>query len=450
MDITPTILSSSHFAALAPTWAGIKNEHQLRGLFILGTLFNKKIYVYDTQIADNPHLLNSYKLRADKLNNLYNLLVDLIREDVVRVGIRDATYIFSKDKIFKCDTLSDVYASWIKQKMFKAWVTPHNAENRAELLAAVDKTLTDTRIQKYPYLSVKKDFMNQIREAFHGLRFAEYLSMLKKLPISVKEKYNEIIKRDWFSHSDIFQLLVNSGFTLQNSFVQIHGLFDEIAYANWNKIRLLGIDGSSLHGETILTGQNNLETPTAKEFESLSELIKQALRVLETPALSLIATLKTSEILELRAEASELFQLIDYMDTLEPLNNLKPFQDNYAEAIANYWEKICSFLYKTRPLLTRRRNKLGIFTREHLPTFSRWINKYTTFTINLGIDLLAKFLPSINKLNQKEKNALIENLSFRLVFFSDTEAMTQIKKIIPRKIWLSRNYTPIHPNESND
>lgn len=43
MDNLHFILHGSQFAALEPTWAGIHIEEQLRGLLVLGALFNRII-----------------------------------------------------------------------------------------------------------------------------------------------------------------------------------------------------------------------------------------------------------------------------------------------------------------------------------------------------------------------------------------------------------------------
>jgi len=434
-------IGSAQFAALEPSWAGIQSEQRLRGLLILGALFDKVLYIHDTQIADNPYLLNSYRQRRESSNNLFNIIAKLVENNVIRVGLRDSTYIAKTDQSVQCASLSDVYSSWLYQDMDRAWVIPPHTKDRVDLLRDFDEILHHSTILRYPYVTVKKEFMRRTRIALNRSKNPIHYHEFEKLPVGLRKKYATILNRDWFSHSDIFELLRKSSLSLSSPFVQAHGLFDESAYAHWNKSRLLGCDASTWNAEEMVTGSEKARRKMSLGSTTHASLQKYASRTLNAAGLSVIATLSPTEILTLREKARVLFQIVEFIDECSSLSDISELRDNYVEAVAEYWGDICSYLVKTRPLLTQRRTRIGIFTRDKLPRIPRWLGKLVSFSINLGLDFSR--LPVVNEMDRNERRQLLDNLSLRFVFFADTPAVAQLKSMFPKRNWLSRYYEDV-------
>jgi len=262
------IVASSQFAPLEPSWSGIRDENQLHGLLVLGSLFNECLYVHDTQLADNPHLLNAYRSRNEKHFNLYNLTRSLIETRVIRVAIRDETYIAKTDDHIYCDSLNDVYNSWLTQDIEKAWVIPPHEEKRIKLINNIDDILNEVDPIRYPYIDIKKEFMKRARTAVEKASIPEFTYQFQNLKPKIRSKYLKIIQRNWFSHSDIYDLLTRSGISLYNPFVQAHGLFDESSYAHWHNSRLLGCDSTLWKAEEMVLGNRNNIQKTIKFNEN--------------------------------------------------------------------------------------------------------------------------------------------------------------------------------------
>ncbi|MGA2308499.1 MAG: hypothetical protein ABSG57_02990 [Candidatus Bathyarchaeia archaeon] len=439
-------VGSAQFAALEPSWAGIQSERRLRGLLILGALFNKVLYIHDTQIADNPYLLDSYRRRQESFNNLFDIITKLVENNVVRVGLRDFTYIAKTGQNVQCDSLSDVFSSWVYQDMERAWVVPPRAKDRVYLLKDFDEILGHSNVLRYPYTAVKKEFMRRTRNALDPSKNPTHHHEFEKLPASLRKKYASIVKRDWFSHSDIFELLRKSNMSLSSPFVQAHGLFDESAYAHWNRSRLLGCNASTWNAEEMVTGYEKSGSRMSFGSMTHASLQKYALRTLNGAGLSLIATLTPSEILVLREKAQTLFQTVEFIDDCNSLSDISELRDNYVESVADYWGDICSYLVKTRPSFTQRRTRIGIFARDKLPRIPRWLGKVVSLSINLGLDFSK--LPVVNELNRKERRQLFDNLSLRFLFFADTSAVTRLKTMFPKRNWMSRYYEDAHGTEN--
>ena len=158
----------------------------------------------------------------------------------------------------------------------------------------------------------------------------------------------------------------------------------------------MGCDSSSWNAEGIVTGFEETNRSIPKGLNVHNSLQNYAIRTIEAPGLSLIATLNPNEVLQLREKAAELFQIVEFMGEYSSLDTILEIRDNYLEAVIAYWGNICSYLRKTRPLLTQHRTKIGIFTRDKLPNFPPWCTKFISFTINLGFDLLRKPLLNIS------------------------------------------------------
>jgi hypothetical protein len=113
-------------------------------------------------------------------------------------------------------------------------------------------------------------------------------------------------------------------------------------------------------------------------------------------------------------------------------------KDNYLDAVTSYWDRICRFLRESRPALTRERTKISIFTRSQFPTAAKLIGDFTTFSVNLGLDILRLPFPSVVQLSGKDREDLVGKLSFRFLFYSDATALKRLRHAMPNRSWLAR------------
>jgi hypothetical protein len=437
MTNTSPPVSTCQFAALEPSWAGIHSEARLRGLFILGALFNRIIYVHDTQLLDNPHLLHAFQIRSDKDYSLYNHVAALVSENVLRVAIRDATYLPASDKHIPCYSLEDVYRSWLTQDMKDAWVTPAD-ENRLTYVAHLERLVSTTNPVRYPYMDIKSEFMRRTRHSRYAGASSAHFHNYQSLPRAVRERYDAIITREWFSHSDVFDLLTKSKLRLDHPFVQAHGLFDEAAYATWNRSRLLGCDAKTWSSEDAVTLPAAVKAGKRHFADVHAQLEEHAVRTIDGAGISLLATLKPAEVIELRSYANDVFALTDFLDESVLLQNIAELQENYLDAVTNYWDKICQFLRKSRTSLTQERTKIGIFTRNQLPSAASLIGNVASFSINLGLDLLSLPFPAIRQFSVRDREELVSKLSFRFLFYSDNTTLKNLRRAMPERSWLAR------------
>jgi hypothetical protein len=285
--------------------------------------------------------------------------------------------------------------------------------------------------------------MLKVREAAESSDISLFSHYLKRLPRELRNSYFEVINRDWFSHSDVFQLLNKFGLTLSHPFVQTHGLLDEAAYAKWNKSRLLGCDWQSWRAEAIVAGYDQVGISVPTMADSHEALQQYALRIIEAPGLSLLATLTSDEILKLRDDASGIFRILDYVAEGDLIDGLYGLRDSYIDAVTQYWEKIVSLLRHSRPQLSQRNTKIGFFFRTQIPSFSNWVSKHISYSINIGLDLLSIPFPALKLIDTNTREKIINNLSFRFVFFCDNPAMVQLKKALPDRTWLSRFHNDV-------
>jgi hypothetical protein len=431
----PFPVSTCQFAALEPSWAGIHSEAHLRGLLILGALFNRIIYTHDTQLLDNPHLLHAYQIRKDKIHSLYNHVATLIDNNVLRVAVRDTTYLPASDRQIPCDTLADVYNSWLIQDMKDAWVTPADKDREA-YITDLEHLVNNKNFIRYPYMDIKGDFMKRTRESLYAGERSPHFHNYQSLPNSVRQRYDSLISRDWFSHSDVFDLLTKSKLQLEHPFVQAHGLFDEAAYASWNQSRLLGCDSKSWSAERAFTAKVEVPEPYRANFHV--KLEDYAARTIDSDGISLLSTLKPEELIELRTYGEEMFNLTDFLNESISLQNISELQENYLNSVSKYWDTICRYLRKSRAPLTQEPTKIGIFIGDQFPNTAKLIGNVASFSVNLGIDLLGLPFPIIRNLDDISREELVNKLSFRFVFYSDNRALKNLRKAMPDRNWLAR------------
>lgn len=434
-------IASSQFAALEPSWAGIRSATQLRCLLVLGALFNRRLYVHDTQLADNPHLLNAYVHRHDYILNLYALITDLIRSGIIVVGLRDGTYMYQTDEVIFTSSLEGLVRSWEERDASTSWVVAPTSRARRGLVRELDKLLDDenTRLMRYSYRDIKASFMRQARDTFSAEN-SELRHMVTQRGLDFAHDYEDILNKPWFSHSSVFSLMQVAGVPLSDPLAQIHGMFDEAAYARWQGARLLGCDWSGTQSESPEKLLGNAVESKRAEAQSLSEqsLTRQALRIVDGPGADLIASLTGNEILELRRYADELFKLQEiYEAPASGAVTATTFEDTIGDAAAAYWDNLCSYLRRTRPNMTRQRTRIGIFMRKNLPSISRVAEKFVTVGLSSIVRVALDLIPGTGSLSDASRDIIAQHFSLDFVFFSESPGLKELRSSLPTRGWVA-------------
>jgi hypothetical protein len=425
-------LAVAQFASLEPSWAGVKSGAQLRGLLIFGALFNRRLYVHDTQLADNSLLLNEYEMRHDNLDNLYGLLAALMEGGVVVTALRHSTFFPKTGEVVRCQDLSDLLSTWKRRDPSAAWVTPPAQGNRAQLLGDLDRILSaGAPLVRYDYLRIKKDFMSQVHDAAASPD-GQLRRMLSKLPIIVRNDYESILNRDWFSHSDTFGVLRLAGVPLAHPLIQMHGMFDEAAYARWHRARLLGCDWSNEGG---LQPEQMLGNDAGLIGENLEDFTKVASGIVEGPGVELLGTLTSEEILGLREKATELFQLQELVQYRG--DQSQDLDEGIADASVAYWEEICSYLRRSRPRLALGRTKVGIFLRRKLPRLSQFAERMVRTGLTTLAEVSIENLPVLKNLDSRKRAKVTRLISLEFVFFTDGDRLRALKRSFPSRSWVT-------------
>lgn len=433
--------SGAQFAALEPSWAGIQSADQLRVLLILGALFNRRLFISDTQLGDNPYLMAEYASHHYSNLNLYSLLTGLIKQGAVVTALRDGTYLPKEDRLVRCESLRAVVSSWNAQGIPGAWVVPQGQPTRTEMVREIDGFMSrgQAPFLRYDYRAVKADFIAEVRRASDpgGVLATQVAAMAT----DVRRAYDEVLRREWFSHSDVFDVLQRGGYRAGDPLAQLHGLLDEASYAHWHQGKLLGSDwqlGSGWRPEEILRGdappsELSVPDPDQPSVRSPLELERLADRVIEGPGFDLLATLTAPQIMELRSGAVEFFDLQEM--------SLRRPSDDIASALldsaADYWDAICSRLRTTHPHLARRRTKVALYLRRRAPRLEGIAENVVSLGLSTVARALLDVIPGVRSLDSDTKDDIASHVGLEFIFFGESEGMAALKRAFPARTWIA-------------
>jgi hypothetical protein len=445
----PVVPHSAQITALEPSWALRYREPELRGLLVLAALFNERLYVHDTQLADHVLLVSSYLRHKDDEQALYILLEDLIRSGIVRVSLRTSVYVANRGKEIPISSLNELQ-SVFRERSVSGWVPPENFEARAKMLEALDQLVLATEPSRYNYSAVKQTFITNVRH-FAELNGTEHYRLLRAMPSTFRSQYDALLDQSWFSFIDIIELCAKQGMRQDSLFVQSHGLIDEICYAEWNKNRMIGSNANSWQAEVDVSPIKG-RRPNPDGLKPLAYLGDEAslspilqdkiIAEIETPGLSLLGTLSIADILTLRDQGKDLFRLRILMSETE-----NDFEMRFADAALKYWDEICRHIRSVRPVLATDRTKVAVFLRKELPTLSSWGGPVASFAIDAGIDALGMVLPGLavgDALRSRIRNVV----SLRFLFYGDSRELKQLKRCMPETAWLLSPSRKIDLNHS--
>ncbi|MEW9548148.1 hypothetical protein [Nonomuraea sp. NPDC050783] len=441
--------ATSQFAALEPIWAGISSTIQLRSLLVFGALFNERVYVHDTQLVDNPRVVGDFSRSDLRESSFYRLLRELVAAGVVAVGLREHNYLYREDRLDPCDSLADVLASWRKNSPDgKGWVISPISQARDRMVAELDGVLAgdDSVVVRYDYARTKDGFMRQVRDAANSPD-SVLAGLLSQQPAELRRRYDGILARPRFSHTPIFALLHDSGLPVNDQLIQIHGLFDEIAHAHAFNARLLGSDWGSGPGtglaEAVLA-DGPFEQRDATPRLRAEELVEVAYRMVEGPSPDLLAMLRFEEILELRGRARELFEIQSYFELPDARDPDDALSTALADCAADYWQHICDHIRATRPHLTVKPSKIGIFLRRRMPKFARAAERFATTGLSTLTEVAINAVPLIGGMvSEESKRGLLRQANLEFVFFTESARMRELRDFYPRRGWISSDMRAI-------
>lgn len=434
--------ATSQFAALEPIWAGISSTRQLRALLVFGALFNECVFVHDTQLLDNPRVVGDFAKPDPRGSNFYRLLRELIAARVVAVGLRTDTYLRREDQRIPVSSLADVLSIWKRNSPDgSGWVISPISEVRERMIADLDGVLADGSIVvPYDHARAKDGFMRQVRSAANSTD-SVLAALLAEQPSELRRRYDEVLARPQFSHSPVFALLHDSGLPVSSPLIQIHGLFDETAHADLVNARILGSDwdtGQSTGlAEAVLSG-DGAEQGRADNRLDTSELMETAYRMVEGPPPDLLAMLRLEEIMALREQAAELFEIQSYFEARDAETADAALEAALADCAADHWQRVCEHIRSTRPHQTVESTRLGIFLRRKLPRLARVAERWATSGLSTFTEVAISAVPLVGGgIGDDLKQRIVSRATLDFVFFTESSRMRELRDFSPNRSWIS-------------
>lgn len=415
-------IQSTHFSPLEPSWAPFYSSQQLRGLLVLAALFNNRVYVHDTQLADNPHLIKSFQLQREQKNNLFDLLSDFLSHGIVKVCLREHFVTPTLSEPQRCESLAELVEYWKRYDVPAAWVVPPATLGRHELVKRLDAILQQANPIRYPYHLLKRTFMDRARAARHNIPC--HAQHYEELAPDTRLKYDAILAKELFSHGDIYDILTSSHMPRNHPFVHAHGLFDEMSFSGWNNARLLGASLTDCSSGHI---GNDGAQPENTGYPHTSLL-------LDTSGLEIIGTLTLEEITELRKKADHLFVQMQSIAETARDADIAFVQERYAALLGDYWSQVAKQIREMRPSLTQRPTQIAIAIGGAVPRSVKSVGRVMGRGIEHILDISSFIIPFMAE-NDAARRRWRELLTFRFAVLSDSEGMHSLASSIPRVAW---------------
>ena len=424
-----------------PTLQSEWSTTQLVGLVNLSLLFSDTILLHDTQLLDNPHILETFrKQRAPYAGvTIYRQIREGIRAGLIEVGLRDGMLI-RPDEFLNCNALEDVAGAWITQRMTGVGRVREDLPFRAdvvELARDLDWTIQQAprRPAGYSYVQVKKIFQDRIRESVATANSPINLE-LDDLPYEFVSKYNTIVDRPWFSHTDLFHLVKD--YAPAHDLMMLQGFTDESAYSSYFSVDLCGSDRTnsdfSRSAERLFTPEVRSHTVPQRPVEhppTIEGLIEEhAARILAGPGVGALALLEMGDILELRALGADTralrARIVDGVITHDS-------EDLILGAFDDYWRSICRHIKKRFPMSTRRPSRLLILLRRKYPRTADIFVRGTRFGHLIAPDVV-RALPSPSTIAPALQVAS-SHVGLEFLLFAEDTALHTLRRTLPQSTW---------------
>lgn len=432
--------------ALEPSWATRYSEQELRGLVVLAALFNQRVDVHDTQLVDHTILLSSFVQRGRSNLSLFGLVHDLVREGIINLSLRESVTFRRSGRQKSIESFVHLHEALSKRSDF-GWVTADQFDHRKTMLAELESAASGKPIKRYDYKSLKKQFMEFVQESGNSTS-TEHYRIISGLDTSFRKAYDALISRNWFSFIDIIDLCAQYGYRQDSLVIYSHGLFDEMCYAEWSKARMLGSnskhwftehDVAPLANEPAVLSPHESGSLAPHAFEKF--LKDQALAHIDIPGLALLGSLTAVDIMELREQGQNYWQLSELQIT-----NLEELSRRSTEAIVSYWDHIAAYIRRHRPALATDHTRLAVFLRRNFPRITAKLAAAVTVTIDFAFHAAGAFTPG--SLNDELRTKLRDALSLKFLFYRASREYRSLKAIMPTDTWLLAHHRHINKGDS--
>ena len=242
---------AGYIGSAEPSWAAVVSARQLAGLLNLSCLLSEKILLSDVHLGDNRHFVESFLRRNP--SGLYSRIRGLAEAGCVQLLLRDRSIRPTKSPSgIDIDSFSDVYRSWMLTDPMAAWINQELGEGRLRYFHELDSWARDAVVRRYTYDIVKRQFMQNVNRAFNSESSVFYTTAYRMLPDSIKNAYNNIRARDWFTLSDIYSVLQEAGLPYSHEMMLYHGLLNEVSYSQITRASLVGTD---IYDKPLVSGK---------------------------------------------------------------------------------------------------------------------------------------------------------------------------------------------------
>ena len=431
--------NASYLGCAEPSWANSVPEAQLRGTLTLAALMSERVYLSDVHLGDNLNFFSSF-LRNDDLG-LYRQFRELTEAGVLRLLLRDASFRQGTGNTLPVNTFLDVYHNWIRQDASSAWIVPPGKTDRSAFLKKIDSWVPDSAIERYDYSEVKSIFMEVVR-SFGTTEAATWWIQTGGHELThLRQEYDAILHKDWFSLSDFYSLFQRSGLQSDSGPMLLHGLLNEVAYSRFAGTSLVGADLAGVPLGTVVWPEDD----ASQELQTMTpvdEIMGRAARVLEAPDLSVVALLRSDEVMELRQTIGRsYFDMLNL--ALDPayLGAQNTFELRLADAAAMYWQGIADHLSKAHPSATHRPRKLAVWLGRMPLGVGRAMNRVFTFAVNVGLPALGQLGGPMIAPAANAASKVAIGTSLRFLFFAEADELRNVRRLIPDRAWLTRPTT---------
>ena len=432
--VEPVIIRESYLAAAEPSWANRITDWQLLGVLNLSALMTPQVFLSDVHLGDNVHIFASYT--KSRRSGLYEQITSLAKAAVICPMLRDRTVRPQhSDAEAKVDCFEDVFRSWKAFDADNAWINQDRSGARAEFFRSLDRDLGGIPLKRYDYAAVKAKFMEDTRTAAgpNGARW--FADALKKLSKEKRRQYDDILRRNWFSLSDIYNFLQTTGTDdVGLSALLAHGLLNEGAYSSTVGCNLTGYDTEDAFVQEKIWRPDPVLSSCVVRKPSHEAIAEQAATVLDSPSLSLLSFLKAPEILAIRELGKPYFEFAEHTSRTRQFADETQFQKEFIYHATTYWSRICDFIAQAHRGGAKRPRKIALFFNQLPAPLSRISEDTFRFALSLGGETM---LTGDSML----KAAITRLVQF--VFLTDTEEMRTLRGILPLGVWSRENPDPL-------
>ena len=416
-----------------PTLQSEWSARQLIGLVNLSLLLSDSILLHDTQLLDNPHVLEAFRTRYNSSTGvtIFRQIREGISQGLIDIGIRDGMLI-TPDEFVECQALEDVAGAWIRQRLTGVGRVRNDLPFRADVLELardLDWTVErgSRRPIQYNYIDVKSIFQDRIRQNINT-DDSPMSAELARLPVEFAVRYHAIVNRQWFSHTDLFHLVKD--YDAARDLMMMQGYTDEGAYSSFFGVELSGSDRRDPKGNE---SAERLFVPGKSMGGAISidDLLgEHASRIIEGPSIDVLSLLEIPDILELRALGSDVRALrartVDGLITKES-------EDTILGAFDDYWKAICDHIRKRYPMSSRRPTRILILLRKKFPRIADIFVKGTRFAHQVAPEIV-KALP-VPPGAAPVTQVASGYVGLEFLLFTEDDALRALRKSLPRSTW---------------